>query len=222
MNRQTTPCRRRRKQPRRYFKDGLWHDERKPDSEVAMMLRVARKPVEIFFAAFILATFAHAQCPVNSIVIKGHVEHLPRNASVGVQLLFAPDPHAGKRGSDLPDIAQRGESAEAILDGAAFSIPVEFVTNNRRPLMSFGSRCDRRPQTVVVTLKGNAAPNEDTREYDSVSLDFPDAFKIDDGKDGGAKPGAASTDDYKLNDSKSSDARRYTPRSDLVLDGEGR
>ena len=187
-----------------------------------MMLRVARKPVEIFFAAFILATFAHAQCPVNSIVIKGHVEHLPRNASVGVQLLFAPDPHAGKRGSDLPDIAQRGESAEAILDGAAFSIPVEFVTNNRRPLMSFGSRCDRRPQTVVVTLKGNAAPNEDTREYDSVSLDFPDAFKIDDGKDGGAKPGAASTDDYKLNDSKSSDARRYTPRSDLVLDGEGR
>ena len=104
MNRQTTPCRRRRKQPRRYFKDGLWHDERKPDSEVAMMLRVARKPVEIFFAAFILATFAHAQCPVNSIVIKGHVEHLPRNASVGVQLLFAPDPQRASAEATFPTL----------------------------------------------------------------------------------------------------------------------
>jgi hypothetical protein len=175
----------------------------------------------IFFVTSILATLAHAQCPVNSIRIKGRVEHLPRNASVVVQLLFAPDARAGKRGSDLPDNAQRGESAEAILDGEAFSIPVEFVTNNRRPLMSFGSRCDRKPQSVVVTLKGNAAPNEDAREYDSISLDFPDAFKIDDGKADGAKP-SASRDDYKLNDSKSSDARRYTLRSDLVLDGEGR
>jgi hypothetical protein len=187
-----------------------------------MRLRAARALAGISFATLILCQFAHAQCPVNSIRITGRVEHLPRNASVFVQLLFAPDPRAGTRGNDLPGNVQRGESAEAILDGAAFSIPVEFVTNNRRPLMSFGSRCDRKPQSVAVTLKGNAAPNEAAHEYDSVSLDFPDDFKVDDGKAEGAKPGGASADDYKLNDSKPGEARHYTLRSNLVLDGEGR
>jgi hypothetical protein len=180
--------------------------------------------------ALIASTLAHAQCPVDSVVIKGRVEHLPLNASVQVQLLYAPDPHAGKRRNDLSE-SQRGESAEAILDGATFSVPVEFVTNNRRPLMSFGSRCDRKPQTVVVTLKGNAASNENAREYDSVSLEFPDDFKIDDGrvdaktaesKSDDAKPGESKNDDFKLNDSKTGDSRHYTLRAELVLDGEGR
>jgi hypothetical protein len=139
---------------------------------------------------------AYAQCPVDSIRIKGRVEHLPRNASVLVQLFFAPDPHAGKRGNDLPENTRRGESAEAILDGATFSVPVEFVTNNRRPVMSFGSRCDRKPQTVVVTLTGEE-------------------------KTGESKTDASKNDEYKLNDSKT-DARHYILRSDLVLDGEGR
>lgn len=149
------------------------------------------------FAAILSASLAaHAQCPVNSIVVKGHVEHLPRNASVRVELVYPPDPRASRRrGGDFDQNGPRGEAAEAILDGNKFTIPVEFVTNNRRTLMSFGSRCDRKPESVVITLKENDRVNEKGEERDRVTLDFPHDFKSD-------------------------EASRYTLRTELVLDGE--
>ena len=133
------------------------------------------------------------QCPVNSIVIKGRVERPPRNASVRVVLLYPPDRHAkGLPGTDMQSNQRPGESAEAILDGDLFTIPIEFLTNDGRTEMSYLSKCNRKPQTVVVTLKknDNSAGNDD--ELDRLSLDFPREFKSD-------------------------DSRHYVLRSDLVL-----
>lgn len=135
----------------------------------------------------------HAQCPVNSIMIKGRVERAPRNASVRVVLLYPPDPH--KKYSTTTGIENHerpGESAEAILDGDAFTIPVEFLTNDNRTEMTFKSKCNRQPQTVVVTLKRSNPSGGDDQEYDRVTLDFPREFKSD-------------------------DSRHYVLRSDLVL-----
>lgn len=134
-----------------------------------------------------------AQCPVNSVVIKGRVENPPRNASVRVLLLYPPDRHAKNLpGSDMQNNERPGESAEAILDGDAFTIPVEFLTNDSRTEMTFKAKCGRQPQTVVVTLKRSESSNGDDQEYDRVSLDFPREFKSD-------------------------DSRHYTLRSPLVL-----
>jgi len=134
-----------------------------------------------------------AQCPIHSVVIKGRVEHPPHNASVRVLLLYPPDRH-GKNlpGSDLDNNERPGESAEAILDGDAFTIPVEFLTNDRRTEMSFKVRCSRQPQRVVVTLKKRDGSDSNDPVYDRVALDFPREFKSD-------------------------DSHHYTLRSDLVL-----
>ena len=134
-----------------------------------------------------------AQCPINSVVIKGRVEHPPRNASVRVLLLYPPDRHGKKLpGTDMENNERPGESAEAILDGDAFTIPVEFLTNDSRTERTVKSRCGRQPQSVVVTLKQSDGSGGNDQEYDRVSLDFPREFKSD-------------------------DSRHYMLRSDLVL-----
>lgn len=136
---------------------------------------------------------SYAQCPVNSIAIKGRVEHPPRNASVRVVLVYPPDRHAKNSPTGIENKERPGESAEAILAGDAFTIPVEFLTNDSRTEMTFKSRCTRQPQTIVVTLKGKDTSGSNEGEaYDRVTLDFPRQFKSD-------------------------DSRHYTLRSDLVL-----
>lgn len=122
-----------------------------------------------------------AQCPVNSIVIKGRVENPPRNASVRVLLLYPPDTHKKyPTGTGMENNQRPGESAEAILDGDAFTIPVEFLTNDSRTVMTFKSKCNRQPQTIVITLKESDNSGGKDQEYDRVSLDFPRDFKSDD------------------------------------------
>lgn len=157
------------------------------------LARIAIRACCIFLTACPLLS---AQCPVNSIVIKGRVEHMPRNASVRVLLLYPPDPHQKyPTGTGMENNQRPGESAEAILDGDAFTIPVEFLTNDSRTEMTFKSKCNRKPQTVVITLKQNNSSGSSNDVYDSVSLDFPREFKSD-------------------------DSRHYTLRSDLVLNGQ--
>jgi hypothetical protein len=179
-----------------------------------MSLRLLNAFIALFPLALTTCLIAHAQCPVDSIVIKGRVEHAPRNPSVRVQLLYPPDRHRKHaQGSDLGQNEQRGESAEAILDGNTFTIPIEFLTNDRRTVMNFDPACNRKPQTVVITLKQNGASNDNDdkndsndksdnddqndsdNEYDRVSLDFPRDFK-------------------------SSDSQHYTLRNELVLNGQ--
>ena len=161
-----------------------------------MTVGAARIVFHLSCISLITCSLAHAQCPVNSIVIKGRVEHAPRNGSVRVLLLYPPDPHKKHPpGTDMEKNDQSGESAEAVLDGEAFTIPVEFLTNDRRTVMNFNSACNRKPRTVVVTLKQNDGPSGGDQEQDRVSLDFPHDFKSD-------------------------DSHHYTLRSDLVLNGQ--
>jgi len=160
-----------------------------------MMRGVAKAAACLSCIILSACSLTHAQCPVNSIVIRGRVEHAPRNAAVRVLLLYPPDAHRKPLpGTDMQKNDQPGESAEAVLDGDAFTIPVEFLTNDRRTVMNFSPACNRKPRTVVVTLKQNDRSGG-VQEQDRVSLDFPRDFKSD-------------------------DSRHYTLRSDLVLNGQ--
>ena len=161
-----------------------------------MKFTLARTLVQIACIYVAVCGSSQGQCPLDSIVIKGRVEHAPRNAAVRVLLLYPPDPHRKHPpGTDIEGNDQPGESAEAILDGDAFTIPVEFLTNDRRTEMTFLPKCNRKPRTVLVTLQHDDASGSNDQEYDRVSLDFPRDFKSD-------------------------DSRHYTLRSDVILYGQ--
>jgi len=125
------------------------------------MLGAAKTIVSLSWISLFIGSLANAQCPVGSAIVKGHVEHPPHNAGVRVQLIYPKE--------------QKGESAEMTLDGVRFSIPIEFLTESRRPVLlsNIRTKCDRRPTTVIVTLV------EGDQQYDRVTLDFAKDFKTD-------------------------------------------
>jgi hypothetical protein len=110
------------------------------------------------FAAGILA---RAMCPIDMVIIKGRIEHIPPNARVRAQLLFGPHKIVGDVGETIPD-------------GSDFKIPIDFVTQSRRPLVDgLGEKCGRKPEAVVVILLGG----DPAREYEHVTLDLHDDFR---------------------------------------------
>jgi hypothetical protein len=143
-----------------------------------MIFGAAKNFARILFFGLITCALGHAVCPVNVVVVKGQVHHAPPNAKVRVELFYPK-----KQGAD---------SAEMTLDNERFSIPVGFLTQSRRPLLvgSLGEKCDRKPETVVVTLVGS----DPSQEYDRVSLDLKKDFKM-------------------------ADPTAYTLRSEIVLNG---
>jgi hypothetical protein len=142
-----------------------------------MLFRAAKIFGSILTVALITSTFAHTLCSVDEIIVKGRVDHAPNNARVRVQLIYAK--------------GVRGESGDVTVEDGKFSIPIQFLTQSRGPVIN-GSfeKCGRRPKTVIVTL----SESDQGHEYDSVSLDFATDFKI-------------------------ADSGTYTPRSQLLLDG---
>ncbi|HUK47752.1 MAG TPA: hypothetical protein VLW06_09175 [Terriglobales bacterium] len=102
---------------------------------------------------------ALAMCPVGEVIVRGRVVNPPNDAKVLVQLVYANN--------------VVGESGDTTLDNDKFSLPLDFLTESRRPIIdgSFG-KCARRPTTVVVKLLDNR-----NQSYDSVSLDFAKDFK---------------------------------------------
>jgi hypothetical protein len=129
-----------------------------------MIFGAVKNLVRILFLGLITCTLGHAACPVNVVVVKGQVKHAPPNAKVRVELVYPK-----KGGSD---------SAEMTLARDRFSVPIEFLTQSRRPLLvgSLREKCDRRPETVVVTLVGS----DPSQEYDRVSLDLTKDFTMAD------------------------------------------
>jgi hypothetical protein len=70
---------------------------------------------------------------------------------------------------------QPGESGDTTVENGAFSVPLDFLTESRRPLLSnLRTKCDRKPKMVTVTLTAG------DHEYDAVSLDFAKDFKMAD------------------------------------------
>jgi hypothetical protein len=137
-----------------------------------------RMPTGVIFIILTASAFGYAFCPVDAVIVRGRVEHIPATAKVRVQLVYAD--HLG------------GDSGEATSVETNFTIPVEFVTQSRRALLvgTFREKCDRKPETVIVTLMGGSP----FLEYDRVALDLTADFR-------------------------KADSNTYTLKSELVLKG---
>jgi hypothetical protein len=143
------------------------------------MLSGAAKTLRSISSVPIIAcTFAYAVCSVDVVIVTGQVNHAPNNAIVRVQLVYSGDVAA--------------DSGDVTVENGRFSIPIEFLTQSRRPVVNgFLEKCNRSPKTVIVTLVESGQDHE----YDRVSLDFAKDFKM------------ADSNAY------------YTLKSELVLDG---
>jgi hypothetical protein len=141
-----------------------------------MFFSAARMSAVVMCISLILCTLARGECSVDTVIVKGRVEHAPPKAKVRVELVYAKE--------------QVGDSGEATLENETFSIPIEFMTQSRRPVLmgSLREKCDRKPKTVTITLV------EDDQELDRVSLEFARDFRM-------------------------ADPTAYTLRSEVVLNG---
>ncbi len=143
-----------------------------------MLFEAVKTFRSILSLALLACTLAYPMCSVDVVMVRGRVDHAPDNAIVRVQLIYARDVAA--------------DSGDVTVENGKFSIPIEFLTQSRRPLVNdLMEKCNRRPKTVIVTLVDRAQ----NHEYDRVSLDFAKDFKM------------ADLGTY------------YTLRSELVLDG---
>ena len=142
-----------------------------------MLSGAAKTPSLILSVVLLACTFTHAVCAVDVVIVKGRVDHAPDHAIVRVQLVYSKDVAA--------------DSGEVTVENGRFSVPVEFLTQSRRPVVNgILEKCNRRPKTVIVTL----VESGQDQEYDRVSLDFAKDFKM-------------------------ADSSAYTLRSELVLSG---
>ena len=119
-----------------------------------------KNAVILMVAVLVLALLTAAQCPVETVIVNGHVKNATPHSKVRVQLLYP----KGKA----------GESGELTTDQGAFRIPLEFVTAQNSILTNLPKRCGRKPQSVEITLV------ENEKEVDSVTLDFAKDFKMAD------------------------------------------
>ena len=115
------------------------------------------KLLRIVCAIPIGLALGHAQCPVNAVVVHGHIVNPVHRPTVHVQLVYPKD--------------QAGESASIAPESDTFRLPIEFLTQSNRPLIkNLHPKCDRKPQSVVVTLR------EGDQERDGAVLKFPTDF----------------------------------------------
>jgi len=118
-------------------------------------------PARTLMYTLVLASAAHAQCPVHTIILKGRVDNPAPNSSVRVQLSYPKQPS--------------GESAETNLQDESFRLPIEFLTQSTRPfLRNLKPKCDRKPGAVIVTLLAGK------EQKAQITLDFPRDFTMAD------------------------------------------
>lgn len=123
-----------------------------------MIVRVNGLVLLLIFAG----TLAHAECPIDTVIVKGRIEAPPTDAQVRVRLMFPKN--------------KSGESAQATLENdGIFNVPVEFETQSRGPIVNgLGRKCDRKPEFVIVSLMqaGTDQP------LDELTLNFHRDFKM--------------------------------------------
>jgi|ERR1700731_2293035 len=128
-----------------------------------LLLGVAKKIVLVFSVGLIACTFAQAVCSVDVVLVRGRVDNAPGKAKVHVQLLYPK--------------GRAGESGDVAIENGTFSIPIEFLTQSRRPAVNgMLEKCNRRPSAVIVTL----VENNGCHEYDRVTLNFSKDFRLAD------------------------------------------
>ena len=106
--------------------------------------------------------FLRAECPIDTIIVNGHVENAPRKGIVKVQLIYPK--------------GRIGESGDVTFEDGSFRIPILFFTQSRAHAHFLNGsippdKCTRKPTTIVVSLIAN------DQEYDRVSLDMAKDFK---------------------------------------------
>jgi hypothetical protein len=119
-----------------------------------------KKLVRVLAASFSFCLVVHAQCPVDTVIVNGRVEH-PLSSDdyrVRVELVYAKH--------------KPGESGEVAVENGTFRIPLEFVTGESSLFVNLPKRCRRKPQTVVITLLSG------DHKSDEVSLDFAREFRM--------------------------------------------
>ena len=141
-----------------------WYHPRITEVEEMHRVGIASRVGLVFLEALLTSGFALAWCGTDVVIVKGHVAQPPRNAVVRVQLVF--------------DELKQGESGEVTVEDEKFTIQIPFLKQSRAPLLigNFLEKCDRKPQTVVVTLLGG----NENREYDRISLSLMKDFKMAD------------------------------------------
>lgn len=119
------------------------------------------RPAFALSVGFASCTLAFAQCPVDTVVVKGRVDNAAAaHYKVRVQLFYEKE--------------KRGESGEVTVEEGAFQIPIEFVTMQSSIFSNMPRRCGRKPKIVVISLV------ENDQESDEVSLDFSKNFRKSD------------------------------------------
>lgn len=117
--------------------------------------------IRLLGTSLALCVIACAQCPVDTVIIKGRVaENANARSKVRVQLVYPKE--------------KPGESGEVTVENGAFQIPIEFVTMQSSIFTNRPRRCGRKPKTVSITLL------ENDQESDQVFLDFAKNFKMED------------------------------------------
>ena len=117
--------------------------------------------IRILGTSLALCVIACAQCPVDTITVKGRVvENGNAHSRVRVQLVYPKE--------------KPGESGEVTVEHGAFQIPIEFVTAQGSIFANLPKRCSRKPKTVILTLL------EGDQESDQVFLDFAKHFRMAD------------------------------------------
>lgn len=116
--------------------------------------------ISVLLAIFPLCLVAHAQCPVETVIVKGRVERPIAKDDYRVRVALVYPKH------------KPGESGEVTVENANFHIPVEFVTEQSSLFTNLPRRCGRKPQTVVITLLSG------DQKSDEVSLDFARNFRM--------------------------------------------
>jgi len=126
-----------------------------------MIFAVTKSLIGIVSVSLALCVVASAQCPVDTVIIKGRVvENANTHSKIRVQLVYPKQ--------------KPGESGEVDVEDGAFQIPIEFVTMQSSIFTNMPKRCGRKPKTVVITLM------ENDQESDQVFLDFAKNFKMAD------------------------------------------
>jgi hypothetical protein len=118
------------------------------------------KLIRVLGAIFPLCLIVYAQCPVDTVIVKGHVEHPIAQNDYRVQVQLVYPKH------------KPGESGEVTVEDAKFQIPVEFVTEQSSLFTNLPKRCGRKPQTVVITLLSG------DQKSDELFLDFARSFRM--------------------------------------------
>jgi hypothetical protein len=126
-----------------------------------MICAAPKTLIRILGASLAFCVVAHAQCPVNTVIVKGRVvENANAHPKVRVQLVYPKE--------------KPGEAGEVTMEDGAFQIPIEFVTMQSSIFNNLPKKCGRKPKTVVITLLVN------DQQSDQVFLDFAKNFKMTD------------------------------------------